>query len=82
MYSFNPLGTMCIYIYANARPPLTAMYIYICTQYKQVPTAPSCQAKQDCGVNPYLLSSNKSRPHLFTYITTRKRQEGAVLMCY
>ena len=71
----------CAYIYARARLTLTAMSIYICTQYEQVPTAPSCQAKQDCGVNPYLLSSNKSRPHLSTYITTQKWQEGAVLMC-
>ena len=78
--TFNPLGAMA-YIYARARLPLTAMSIYICTQYKQVPTALSCQAKQDCGVNPYLMSSNKSRPHLSTYITTRKGQEGAVLMC-
>ena len=75
------LWARCAYIYARARLPLTAMSIYICPQYKQVPTAPSCQAKQDCGVNPYLLSSNKSRPHLSIYITTRKWQEGAVLMC-
>ena len=26
------------------------------------------------------MSSNKSRPHHYTYITTRKRQEGAVLV--
>ena len=29
--------------------------------------ASSCKAKQDCGVNPSLLSSNKFRPHLSTY---------------
>ena len=32
------------------------------------------------GVNPCLLGSNKSRPHLSTYITTQKKQEGAVLV--
>ena len=48
--------------------------------YKIQPSTPSCEAKQDCGINPYLLSSNKSRPHLSTYIPTRKRQEGEVLM--
>ena len=31
-------------------------------------------------VNPCLLSSNNSRPHLSTYIITRKRPEGAVLV--
>ena len=67
---------MCIYIYARARLPLTAMCIYICTQYKQVPTAPSCQAKQDCGLNPYLLSSKKSRPYLFIYITSGNGRKG------
>ena len=74
-----PLTAMCIYIYICTRAPYHSprcAYIYISTQ---VPTTPSCQTKQDCGVNPYLLSSNKSRPHLSTYITTRKRQEGAVL---
>ena len=82
MYSVTlTLWARCAYIYAHTRLSLTAMSIYICTQYTQVPSAPSCQAKQDCGVNPYLLSSNKSRPHLTTYITTRKWQEGAVLMC-
>ena len=92
-----PLTAMCIYIYAHACPTAhhdVHIYIYICTRAPyhsprcayiyistQVPTALSCQAKQDCGVNPYLLRSNKSRPHLSTYITTRKRQEGAGLMC-
>ena len=77
----NPLGAMCIYICMRAPTAHRDEHIYICTQYKQVPTALSCQAKQDCGVNPYLMSSNKSRPHLSTYITARKGQEGAVLMC-
>ena len=39
------------------------------------------KAKQDSGVNPCLLSSNKFRPCPSTYITTRKRQEEVVLMC-
>ena len=46
------------YIYARMHLPLTTMSMYICTQYKQAPTTPSCKAKQDCGVNPCLLSSN------------------------
>ena len=32
-------------------------------------------------VNPCLMSSNKFRPDLSTYITTQKRWQGAVLMC-
>ena len=31
-------------------------------------------------VNPCLMSSNNFRPHLSTYIITRKRPEGAVLV--
>ena len=38
------------------------------------------KAKRAFGVNPCLLSSNKSRPHLFSYITLQGRQEGAVLV--
>ena len=37
-------------------------------------------AKRTFGVNPCLLSSNKCRPHLSTYITPQGRQEGAVLI--
>ena len=39
------------------------------------------EAKRAFGVNPCLLSSNKCRPRLSTYITPRGRQEGAVLGC-
>ena len=53
----------------------------MCTQYKQAPGALSYKVKDDCGVNPCLLHSNKSRPHLSTYITTQEEQEGVVLMC-
>ena len=38
------------------------------------------QLSETLGVNPYLLCSNKSRPHLFTYITVQERQERAVLV--
>ena len=38
------------------------------------------EAKRAFGVSPCLLSSNKCRPHLSTYITPRGRQEGAVLV--
>ena len=38
------------------------------------------KAKRDFRVNPCLLSSNKCRPHLSTYITRRGRQEGSVLV--
>ena len=38
------------------------------------------EAKQAFGVTPCLLSSNKCRPHLSTYITQQGRQEGAVLV--
>ena len=62
------------------RVPTAHRNEHICTQFKQAPTAPSCKAKQDCGVNPCLLSSNEFRSHLSTYIATWKRQEGAVLM--
>ena len=81
MLNVNPLGAISIYIYAHVCLLLTAISIYICTQYKEAPTEQSFKARNECGVNPCLLSSNKFRPHLSTYITTRKRQEGAVLMC-
>ena len=77
---FNPLCVMCIYICTHAPTAYRDEHIYMHT-IKQVPTAPSCQAKQDCRVNSYLLSSNESRPNLSTYITMWKRQEGAALMC-
>ena len=77
-YEVNPLGVMCIYIYMRTCLPLTAMWIYIFMQYKQAPTALSYIAKQNCGINSCLLSSNK--PHISTYITTQKRQGGAVLV--
>ena len=38
------------------------------------------EAKQGFGLSPCLLSSNKCRPHLSTYITQRGRQEEAVLV--
>ena len=38
------------------------------------------EAKRAFAVSPYLLNSNKCRPHLSTYITLRGRQEGAVLV--
>ena len=38
------------------------------------------EAKQAFGVSPCLLSSNMCRPHLSTYITPQRRQEGAVLV--
>ena len=34
------------------------------------------KAKQAFGVNPFLLSSNKCRPHLSTYITRREGRKG------
>ena len=84
MTMFNPLGMMCIYVCTHVPTAHSNVhiyiYIYICTQYKQAPTMLSCIAKQDCRVNPCLLSSNNSRPQLFTYITTRKRQEGVVVV--
>ena len=76
-HALNPRGAMSIYIYARARLLVTSMSTYICTQYKRVPTAPSCKT---AGKNSCLLSSNKFRPHLSTYVTARKRQEGAVPM--
>ena len=36
----------------------------------------SGKAKQAFGVNPFLLSSNKCRPHLSTYITCREGGRG------
>ena len=38
------------------------------------------QLSEIFGVNPYPLGSNKSRPHLSTYIIVVERQEGAVLV--
>ena len=38
------------------------------------------EAKQAFGISPCLLSSNKCRPHLSTYIAPRGRQERAVLV--
>ena len=73
----NPLGAMCTYIYMHVHAYRSPhMHTIQTSAYRtELPTT------QDCGVNPYLLSSNKSRPHLFTYITAWKRQEGAVVMC-
>ena len=65
-----------IHVYAPECLPLTAGSIYICTLYKQAPSAQSYEVKYDCDVNPFLLHANKSRPHLSTYITTQ--EEGAV----
>ena len=39
------------------------------------------EAKRAFGINPFLLSSNKCRPHISTYIIRRGRQQGAVLVC-
>ena len=36
------------------------------SQYKRTPTMKNCKTKQDCRVNLHLMSSNKSRPHLYT----------------
>ena len=36
----------------------------------------SSEAKRAFGVNPFLLSSNKCRPHLSTYITRREDGRG------
>ena len=49
------------------------IYIYICAQGLQQ------QCQTNFSVNPYLLSSNKSRPHLSTYIVISEGQEGP---CY
>ena len=71
----NPLGTMCTYTSTCVPTAHRDVHIYM-HAVKQVPTELSYIAKQDCRVNPCLLSSNKSRPHLSTHITTWKRQEG------
>ena len=39
-------------------------------------TCVSSEAKRAFGVNPFLLSSNKCRPHLSTYITHREDGRG------
>ena len=39
-------------------------------------TRVSGEAKQAFGVNPFLLSSNKCRPHLSTYSTRREGGRG------
>ena len=39
-------------------------------------TRVSSEAKRAFGVNPFLLSSNKCRPHLSTYITRREDGRG------
>ena len=38
------------------------------------------KAKHEVRVNPCLLSSNKSRPHLSTYVDLIKGRKGAVLV--
>ena len=40
-------------------------------------TRVSSEAKWAFGVNPFLLSSNKCRPHLSTYITRREGGRGS-----
>ena len=76
----NPLAAMSIYIYTRTPTAHRDEHIYTHTVQTSAYRA-ELQSQTDRGVNPCLLSSNKFRPHLSTYITTRKRQEGAVLMC-
>ena len=38
------------------------------------------KAKHEVWVNPCLLSSNKSRPHFYTYVDLIKGRKGAVLV--
>ena len=65
-----------IYICSRVATAHLDAHIYICMQYKQAPTAPSYTAKQDCGVNPCLLSSNNSRSHLSTYYSEETGRGG------
>ena len=81
---FLTLWAWCayIYIYICTHVPTTHRDARVCMHAVQTSAyhALSYTVKQDCGVNPCLFSSNNSRPHLSTYITTRRRPEGAVLV--
>ena len=69
---------------------MTCRFIYM--QYVIYSACPKCvytctgvtvakPKERDCGVNPCLWSSNRSRPHLSTYIVISEGQEGVVLLC-
>ena len=80
--NLNSLGVMSIYIYiyicAHAYLLLTAMsvYIYAHIQISAYHAKLQSQTRLQGKSLP-----NKFRTHLSTYITSWKRQEGAVLMC-
>ena len=67
----NSLHAKCRFICIRDLFRLREMHIYMHGGH-------SSKGQRDFGVNPCLLSSNKSRPHLSTYIVISERQEGAV----
>ena len=75
----NPLGAMRIYICMCVPTAHRDAHIYMhAVQTSTYRTELHSQTR--LRVNPCLLSSNNSRPHLSTYIITRKRPGGAVLV--
>ena len=67
----NVLHAKCRFICIRELFSLREVHIYMHGGY-------SSKAKRDLGVNPCLLSSNKSRPHLSTYIVISEGQEGEI----
>ena len=74
--SFHETGT---FMYPRNASTLRDGHVYVLTDVVKSNKVNS-EAKRAFGVNPCLLSSNKCRSHLSTYITWRGRQEGEVLI--
>ena len=80
MNLFNSLQVTGTFMYPRNTSALRDGHVYVPADVVQSNEVNS-EAKRAFGVNPCLLSSNKYRPHLSTYITQWRRQEGAVLVC-
>ena len=75
----NSLHTMGIFMCPHNASAVCDGHVYVPADVIQSNEVNS-EAKRAFGVNPCLLSSNKCRPHLSTYIIQRGRQEEAVLV--
>ena len=76
----NTLDAGSVYICTRVPTSNRGKHIYICTQHKCLAHKVTSQIRLR-DINLCLLHTNKSRPHLSTYIITHEGQEGAVLKC-
>ena len=76
---FNSLHAKCRFICIRDKFSLREVHINL---HAILGKAEPCgsKAKQGVRVNPCLFSSNKSRPHLSTYVNLIKGRKGAVLV--